>query len=156
MDYALAETNKHLRSQALQLTAAQAGIADSIFGVLMETGYPEAVVMLVALADGTASFHFSTGGGIIGAGQHERPAVAARLLVAFAAHNLAHLVSTVEYPLPQPGNTRFYVLTSNGVLTADAPESEFGENRQVLSPLFFAAHELITEIRTSDEVVNGS
>jgi hypothetical protein len=38
----------------------------------------------------------------------------------------------------------------DGVLTADAPEREFGENRHALSPLFYAAQELITEIRTSD------
>jgi len=118
----------------------------------METGYPEAVVSLLALSDGTASLYFSNGGGIIGAGQHERPAVAARSLVAFAAHNLGHLAEAVEYPLPLPGHTSFYVLTSNGVLTADAPERDCGENRHVLSPLFYAAQELITEIRTSDGI----
>jgi hypothetical protein len=139
MDYTLADTYKDLRAQALHLTAAQAAIADPTFGALMETGYPEAVVSLLALSDGTASLYFSNGGGIIGAGQHERPAVAARSLVAFAAHNLGHLVAAVEFPLPQPSHTRFYVLTSSGVLTADAPERDFGENRHVLSPLFYAA-----------------
>jgi hypothetical protein len=39
------------RAQALQLTAAQAGIADSTFGMLMDTGYREAVVSLLALSD---------------------------------------------------------------------------------------------------------
>jgi len=151
MDYTLADTFKHLRSLALQLTAEQAGIIDPTFEVIMETGYPEAVVTLVALSDGTASLYFSNGGGIIGAGPHERPAVAARSLAAFAAHNLGHLVDTVDYPLPEPGHTRFYVLTSDGVLTADAPEIELVENRHVLSPLFYTAQELITEIRESDE-----
>jgi hypothetical protein len=42
------------------------------------------------------------------------------------------------------------VLTSNGVLTAASLERELGENRHVLSPLFYAAQELITETRTSD------
>jgi hypothetical protein len=72
------------------------------------------------------------------------------LLVAFAALNLEHLVDAVDYPLPQPGRTRFYVLTPNGVLTTDAPERDFGENRHVLSPLFYAAQELITAIRASE------
>ena len=154
MDYVLADVYSGLRAQALQLTAAQVGAADAVFGVLMETGYPEAVVSLLALSDGTASLYFSNGGGIIGAGGHRGPAVAARSLVAFVAHNLDHLGKAVEYPLPRPGHTRFYVLTSDGVLTADALEREFGENRNrhVLSPLFYAAQELITEIRTSDGV----
>ena len=34
-------------------------------------------------------------------------------------------------------------------------EVEFRENRHVLSPLFYAAHELIAEIRTSDEMAKG-
>jgi hypothetical protein len=150
-DYVPAQVYLGLRSQALGLTSAQAGNSDATFGVLMETGYAEAVVSLLALADGTASLYFSNGGGIIGAGQKERPAVAARSLVAFAAHNLDLLMPTVGYPLPTPKHTRFYVLTSSGVLTADAPEDDLGNNRHVLSPLFYAAQELITEIRTSDE-----
>jgi hypothetical protein len=152
VDYVLADAYSGLRTQALQLTAAQVGTADAVFGVLMETGYPEAVVSLLALSDGTASLYFSNGGGIIGAGGHPGPAVAARSLVAFAAHNLDHLGAAVEYPLPRPDHTRFYLLTSHGVLTADALERAFGENRHVLSPLFYAAQELITEIRTSDGV----
>jgi hypothetical protein len=40
----LADVHKELRAQALKLTAVYAGIADAVFGVLMETGYPEAVV----------------------------------------------------------------------------------------------------------------
>lgn len=151
MDYVLAEAYRGLRAQALQLTSAQVDSAEGVFGVLMETGYPEAVSLL-ALSDGTASLYFSSGGGIIGAGGHPGPSVAARSLVAFAAHNLGHLGAAVEYPLPGPGHTRFYVLTSDGVLTADALERAFGENRHVLSPLFYAAQELITEIRTSDGV----
>ncbi len=117
----------------------------------METGYPEAVVTLFALSDGTASLYFSNGGGLIGAGQRERPAVAARSLVAFASHALVHLEPTVSYPLPQPGHTRFYVLTSAGVCTAEAIEEDLGENRHVLSPLFYSAHELISELREIDE-----
>jgi hypothetical protein len=150
-DYSPAKIYKALRTQALNLTAAQVGANDGAYGVLMETGYPEAVVSLLALSDGTASFYFSNGGGIIEAGQKERPAVAARSLVAFAAHNLAHLDPAVDTPLPRPGHIRFYVLTSGGVVTADALEQDLAENRHVLSPLFYAAQELISEIHTSDE-----
>ena len=36
-----------------------------VWGVVMETGYPEAVVTLVSLGDRTTSLYFSNGGGII-------------------------------------------------------------------------------------------
>ena len=151
MNYAPAEIYTKLRSQALGATANALGTKEQTFGVIMETGYPEAVVTLVALSDGTASLYFSNGGGMIGLGQHKGPAVAARSLIAFADHNLEKLTSTSNTPLPQPGYTRFYVLTQSGTLTAEAKEMELGENRHVLSPLFYSAQELITEMREVEE-----
>jgi len=146
MNYSPVAAFRELRAQALALKASDFARDDAPFGLLMETGYPEAVCTLVALADGTASLYFSNGGGIIGAGEHERPATAARSLVAAAAEFLRHLEAAVEYPLPRPDHTRFYVLIAAGVRTAEALEEDLGENRHALSPLFHAAHGLISEI----------
>jgi hypothetical protein len=151
MNYAPAEIYTKLRSQALGITAKTLGSKEQTFGVIMETGYPEAVVTLVALTDGTASLYFSNGGGMIGFGQHEGPAVAARSLISYADHNLKQLAPAAETPLPRPGYTRFYVLTQNGTLTAEAKEIDLGENRHALSPLFYSAQELITEMRNVEE-----
>jgi hypothetical protein len=151
MYYAPAEVYTKLRSLALEASANAPGAKEQTFGVIMETGYPEAVVTLVALSDGAASLYFSNGGGVIGMGKHEGTAVAARSLVSFAHHNLKQLVPASETPLPRPGYTRFYVLTRKGTMTAEVMEAELGENRHVLSPLFHAAHELITEMRETEE-----
>jgi hypothetical protein len=151
MNYAPAEIYTKLRDQALGVTANTLVVTNGVHGLLMETGYPEAVVTLVAMADGAASLYFSNGGGIIGAGEHEGPKVAARSLIAFAAHNLKGFVPTTTTPLPAPGRTRFYVLTDRGILTAEASEADLGENRHALSPLFYSAQELITEMRKVDE-----
>lgn len=151
MNYTPAEIYTKLRSQALGATAQALGTMEQTFGVIMETGYPEAVVTLIALSDGTASLYFSNGGGMIGLGQHEGPAVAARSLISFADHNLTQLAPASDTPLPQPGHTRFYVLTRSGTLTAEAKEMDLGENRHVLSPLFYSAQELITEMREVEE-----
>lgn len=150
MNYAPADIYTKLRGQALGVTAKSLGVSDGVHGVVMETGYPEAVVTLVAMADGAASLYFSNGGGIIGAGEHERPKVAARSLIAFAAHNLEGFVPTTSTPLPDPGRTRFYVLADRGIFTAEASEVDLGENRHSLSPLFYSAQELITEMRIVD------
>ncbi|HTU68344.1 MAG TPA: hypothetical protein VMF52_20545 [Steroidobacteraceae bacterium] len=151
MNYAPSEIYTQLREQAFATTAKGVGAVDSVYGFLMETGYPEAVVTLVAMADGSASLYFSNGGGIIGAGEHEGPAVAARTLIAFAAHNIEKLAPAKSTPLPTPDRTRFYVLTARGILTAEASEDDLGEDRHVLSPLFYAAQELISEMRQVDE-----
>src|SRR6202011_3266485 len=62
-----------LRRQILDLAAATMHLAPSVehphvYGGLMEMGVGGDVVTLVIVADGTTSFYWSTGGGIIGAG----------------------------------------------------------------------------------------
>ena len=74
----MAERNVYvgLRQQILTLAPATVRLAASpqhphVYGGLMEMGIGDAVATLVVVADGTTSFYFSTGGGIIGAGAHE-------------------------------------------------------------------------------------
>jgi hypothetical protein len=43
-------------------------VMDQTLAEVMETGYPEALVTLVALSEGIASLYLSNGGGIIGPG----------------------------------------------------------------------------------------
>lgn len=125
--------------------------ANEVWGVVMETGYPEAVASLVALADGTVSLYFSNGGGIIGLGPHAGPHSAAQSFLAASQQFSKQVQPTKNYPLPKPSYTRFYLLTGNGVLTAEAKEDDLGNNRLPLSPLFYKGHELISEVRAVDQ-----
>ena len=49
------------------------------------------------------------------------------------------------------GRTRFYVLTTNGVRTLEAPENSLGYDQHALSPLFHACHEVISGFREAEE-----
>ena len=53
--------------------------------------------------------------------------------------------------LPPTGSTTIRVLIYEGQHAVTAPEDDFGEERHELSPLFHAAHEVITEIRLLEE-----
>ncbi len=117
----------------------------------METGYPQAVVILVALADGTVSLYFSTGGGIIGAGPHERVRAAAETLLDAAQAHHAAFASAAATPPPDVGRVRFYVRTFGGTLTAEADEQDLGYGRHPLAPVFHAGHAVITAVRESSE-----
>jgi hypothetical protein len=149
-----------LRHQVLSLDPATIGLAatrsNPVWGVVMETAYPEAVATLVTLGDGTVSLYFSNGGGIIGAGQHEGPRKAGEALLALAPHFISHAQPTRVFPLPAEGHTRFYFLCFDGVLTAEAEEADLGNNRLPLSPLFHKAHEVITAARLVDERQRGN
>ncbi|MDE3137849.1 MAG: hypothetical protein KGL59_14815, partial [Acidobacteriota bacterium] len=133
------------------LGVVDAANAGGVWGVVMETGYPGVVATLVAVADGSVSLYFSNGGGIIGLGGQEGPQRASRALLDAAPQFRKEFEPTTKYPLPREGHVRFYLLTRDAALTAEAKEEELGGGAHPLTPLFQKAHELITEIRLVDE-----
>ena len=117
----------------------------------METGYPEGSATLVALVDGSASLYLSGGGGWIGGIDRKTIREAAREMVQLAVKFQPQMTQAINFPLPQNGESVFYVLTDGGVFTANAPEDELGYDRHLLSPLFHAGHAVITEFLLPDE-----
>ncbi|HLA80786.1 MAG TPA: hypothetical protein VJP78_04015 [Thermoleophilia bacterium] len=147
---------KDLRNQLLTsppetLGFSKAGSDSEVWGILMETGYPEALATLVSLRDGNASLYLGHGGGVIGGGGHENVRRAAIGLVKESAKYLTNMKSTTSFPYPAVGRVKFYVLTFNGVVTAEAGKNELGEGKHGLSPLFYAGHEVITQLRQISE-----
>ena len=149
--YEQADVYSDLRNQVLSLTKEQLGIDAPIFAVLMETGYPEAVATLIAVADGASSLYFSNGGGVIGAGEYKQVHDSSLALVNIAGTNIDKLSLAKEFPLPKCGYTRFYVVTPSGIYTNEVLEDDLGNERHALSPVFFQGHELISYIRAAKE-----
>lgn len=130
----------------------KADTVDRVWGVVMEAGYPEAVATLLMLADGTVSLYFSSGGGMIGLGDHEEIANAAQRLIALAANTSSSCDYALEFPLPRNGHTRFYLLSYSGVLTVDLNEERLWLDTEFAS-LFDRGHELLSRIRSlGDEI----
>jgi len=149
-----AEAIRGLRHQALTVEAADLGLGPTadrahVWGVLMETGYPEAVATLVVFADGTTSLYFSNGGGVIGAGEHDVVRAAGEILLSSAEAHVEDFAMSSGTPLPEVGRVRFYVRTFKGTLSAEANEEDLGEDRHTLSPVFHAAHSVISAVRES-------
>ncbi len=139
--------NKILTTKPQQLGLTHDNYPHTVWGAAMETGYSHGTVTLVGLCDGTASLYFSSGGGILGAGQHPGPNKAAAVLVQTANDYTSACLPVTQFPYPRQGETRFYLLTFTGVISATALENELGQHRHPLSPLFYAAQTLITQIR---------
>ena len=146
------QTVRALREQALGVGAAELGLVATtgrahVWGVLMETGYPEGVATLVALGDGTSSLYFSNGGGIIGGGEHARVRAASDRFLTTAEAYVTEFTNADATPFPGVGRVRFYVRTFEGTLTAEASEDDLGEQRHALSPLFHSGHAVIAAMR---------
>lgn len=146
-----AEAYDGLRRLALNLTAESLG-ADAppeapVVAMLMDSGMAKAVATLVGVADGTTSLYYSTGGGVIGAGTRHDVAAATHRWLRVAGELLGQLSPIEEAPLPSEGMVQFVAVTHGGLFGAVAPTAELGERLHALSPLFYAAHGVITQIR---------
>jgi hypothetical protein len=143
-----------LRRRALGVTVADLGVQPEaqapIHGVIMETGYPEAVATFVCLRDGTVSLYLSTGGGVIGGGQHA--AVRDACLEMFAITNryapdfLAACTAVSGFPLPGAGEVFFYLLADR-VYQAKCREDVLAAQQDPFSALFNNMHAVMTELR---------
>jgi hypothetical protein len=145
-----AEVYEGLRQQVLRLTSDQLGDAFAgapILALLMETGYPKAVATLVGVVDGTSSLYLSNGGGFVGAGSHDAVAEANRRWLESGLTYLPKLPAISDPSLPTNGMTQFVAVTPEGHRGATAPEADLGNGRHSLSPFFYAAQEVITQIR---------
>lgn len=150
------EGSAGLRRLVLSTAPADLGLTvdadpERVYGVLMETGYDAAVVTIVSLIDGTTSMYISTGGGTIGAGEHEPVAEATRAFVAMAQLFVGQTEPAAAFALPDLGRVRFQLLTVGGGRTAEAAEDDLGFGRHALSPLFHAGQDVLTEIRLLSE-----
>jgi hypothetical protein len=122
-----------------------------VWGVLMEFLLSGSVVTLAGLVDGTTSLYFSSGGGILGSGNHPKVGAAAREMVSKTESALECFQPVREYPFPDEGFIRFYALTFNGILMAECPDKDVKDPLLGLSGLYAAAQALITEVKLVHE-----
>jgi hypothetical protein len=143
-----------LRSTALAIDPGSIEIPDgeSWSGAAMaamEFGLAGGTATIVAIADGTVSMYVSTGGGVIGAGEHAAVRGAAERFRTVVAESRNLLQVSNELPLPAAGMVRFHLRTVDGAYSAAAPEALLRTSRHPLAPLYAAGQDLLTEIRLS-------
>lgn len=140
--------NKLLTSKPEELGLSGEDAEAKVWGVLMDMAMRGGVATLVSVRDGTASLYTTGGGGVLG-GYAARDE--AKAFVAAAEKHTASMRPTNTFPYPEPGRVKFYVLTRDGVLTAEAEMQELEEQRHELSPLFYSANEVLTRLRLATE-----
>lgn len=141
-----------MREMVLALTPEQIGLTPragrQVWGVVMDTAIADGGWhCLVVLADGTTSLYTSAAFGIIGAGTHETVRQASGALLELVDQQQELFAPDRDSAVPQPGMVAIRALTFGGRLAVVAPESELGHGRHVASPVFHAAHAVITQTR---------
>src|SRR5215471_1684400 len=149
----IADVYLALRGKILELDPESVGLEPTpqlrrVYGLVMESGQPGAVVTFVGLSDGTTSLYFSNGGGIIGAGEHAPVADATLAMLRVIERYLDRMPRDADRTLPASGRVVLRALTyRDGPHAIEADEDDLGYGRHELSEVFHAVHAAITAVR---------
>jgi hypothetical protein len=144
-----------LRQMAFGVTTEQLGLKDlkagDIYGVIMDWDLGEGIMTLITYKTGDASMYLSTGGGIIGGGQHENVNKASKQFVKLADNYLDKAVKTDLTTIPDKNCVRFYFLTTKGKYYAQEQMINFENKTSQWMDYFEEANKVISELRLTTE-----
>lgn len=127
-------------------TPAHPDVAGLVVDIPADGGH----ATIVALADNTTSLYTSTGGGVIGAGEHPEVAAVTHRLLETVQRYLGRFDAPDSAALPPGDVVRLHLLAPSGNSSADIPETVFWQGvPHELLPVVAAVHDVMTAIRTS-------
>ena len=142
-----------MRGQMFRLDPEKVGIKrandqTNVWGVMTEFTVDDGYVTMVSLANGRTYMYFSSGSGILGAGDYSMVSIASAELVKTAERFVSQMQPATQHPFPSPGHTRFYVMTYSGLYTSEVRESDMdGERSHPMFGLYAFTQNVITQIR---------
>lgn len=120
---------------------------DKVYGLITEMAMNPGSASVVSFLTGDASLYLSSGGGFIGAGQHED----VRKMVADKVDGFQKYLSSAEKidkpELPEIGKVNFNFLTNNGIYSVTEYMTNLESGESDLSDLFIEVNEIIEQIR---------
>jgi hypothetical protein len=145
-----------LRGMALDVTPDHLQLTlpndqTKVYGVVMDWDIGSGIATLISFETGDASMYLSSGGGMIGGGQHENVSKAVRAFVDKAQTYLGKTNKIEKTPLPDKNSVRFYLLTNKGKFSAQENLKNFGNNTSDWLPLFEEGNKVISELRVQKE-----
>jgi predicted Abi (CAAX) family protease len=122
-----------------------------VYGVIMDWGIDTATATVVSYQTGDASMYLSSGGGVIGGGQHQNVSNAAKQFVSLAQTYLDKATKTETNSLPQQDEVKFYLLTNKGTFVGREVMKKFENNTSTWLPLFEEGNKVLSELRMTSE-----
>ena len=145
-----------LRKMAFTATPEQLGLslpADKtvVYGIVMDWEMGGATATTVSYQTGDASLYLSSGGGVIGGGQHQNVNSAARQFVSLGQTYLDKATKTETTGLPTTDQVKFYFLTNKGKFVGQDNMKNFENNSSEWLKLFEEGNKVLTELRMTTE-----
>ena len=120
----------------------------------MDWGIDTSTATIVSYQTGDASLYLSSGGGVIGGGQHQNVNSAAKHLINLAQSYLDKAEISETKSLPKQDEVNFYLLTNKGTYVGRDIMKNFDNNTSAWLPLFEQANKVLTELRLTTEGEN--
>lgn len=145
-----------LRNRAFTVTPEQLELSmptdkTVVYGVIMDWEIGGATATTVSFQTGDASLYLSSGGGVIGGGQHQNVNSAAKQFVNLAQTFLDKTAKTETTPLPSTDEVRFYLLTNKGVFVGHEQMKNFENNTSTWLKLFEEGNNVLTKLRLTSK-----
>jgi hypothetical protein len=140
-----------MRNMAFTVTSEQLGInqidKNEVYGIVSEMDMDGGSVTVVTYVTGDASIYLSSGGGFIGAGQHESVQKVVKEYVKNGQNYLEKATKVEKSELPKSGMANFNFLTKNGIYSISQSLNGLESGKSEFSNLFAELNEVITEVR---------
>lgn len=164
-DHDMTKTKNHLtkenafeglRNMAFSATPEQLQLSlpkdkTVVYGLIMDWGIDGATATIVSYQTGDASMYLSSGGGVIGGGQHQSVNTAAKQFVSSAQTYLDKAIKTETTDLPITDQVKFYFLTNKGKFVGQELIKNFENKSSEWLKLFEEGNKVLTELRISTE-----
>ena len=144
-----------LRQMALSVTPEQLRLESSdetkVFAIVMDWDLGTGIATIAAYKTGDASMYLSSGGGVIGGGQHENVRQSVFTYVQLGQEFLSKSKKTESTPLPDKDSVRFYLLTNKGTYYAQEEMKNIENESSDWLRLFEEANKVLAELRKTTE-----
>jgi len=144
-----------LRKIAFTVTPEQLGISlptnkTVVYGTIMDWGMNDATASIVTYNTGDASLYLSSGGGVIGGGQHQNVSSAAKNFVSLAQTFLENTTKAEKTTLPSTDEVNFYLLTNKGIYVGMEQMKNIENNSSPWLKLFEEGNNVLAELRKTN------
>ena len=143
---------EEMRNMAFKVKPEELGLSLSkdkteVYGIVMDWEMGGGIATTVAYETGDASLYLSSGGAVIGGGQHQNVNSEAKKFLVLAQTFLDKTIEAETTELPKSNEVIFYFLTNNGVRSGKEKMENFENNSSKWLKLFEEGNNVLTELR---------
>jgi hypothetical protein len=145
------------RERALEIDALAAGAnlgcpKDVPFAVVTDIGYANGTATILTTIGGDARIYFSSGGTDVGSNGNLGIGTAARWSVEIARDSFARFRRSETFPVAGEGEVFFYLVSGDGVRSAQVCEAELDRYAGAFTNLFGAIKRVLLSFRASEQL----